>query len=150
GALEVGQHVGGRPARIAQLPPVIVVLVLAADIDHAVDRTRPAQYLAARPVDRAVVGAGIWFRLEHPVHRLVRERLAVAKRNMDPEIRALAAGFEQDDGRRGVLAEPRGHHAARRARADHYEIRLLNLARTAHRPFPSAFSVTLQALVRPD
>ena len=36
-ALEVGQHVGERPAGIAERSPLIVVRAVAADIDHRVD-----------------------------------------------------------------------------------------------------------------
>src|SRR6185312_6249952 len=38
GTLEVRQYVGGRPAGIAELPPMIEVFVLAADVDHTIDR----------------------------------------------------------------------------------------------------------------
>ena len=37
-ALEIGQHVGERPAGIAERSPLIVVAAVAADIDHRVDR----------------------------------------------------------------------------------------------------------------
>ncbi len=39
GFFEIRQHVRITPARIAELPPVIVVRRLAAHIDHGVDRT---------------------------------------------------------------------------------------------------------------
>ena len=55
GAPEIGQHVGKAPAGITELPPMIVILVLAADVEQAVDRTRSAQHLAARLDDLAVV-----------------------------------------------------------------------------------------------
>ena len=48
GLLEIGQHVVIAPAGVAALAPAIVVLVLAAHIQQAVDRTRSAQHLAAR------------------------------------------------------------------------------------------------------
>src|SRR5581483_10244118 len=43
GALEVGEDILERPAGIAELAPVIVVLVLAADIEKPIDRTGTAQ-----------------------------------------------------------------------------------------------------------
>ena len=43
GALEIGQHVIERPAGIAELAPMVEILGLPADIDHAVDRGRAAQ-----------------------------------------------------------------------------------------------------------
>ena len=38
GALEIRQHVVERPAGVAELAPMVEILGLAADIDHAVDR----------------------------------------------------------------------------------------------------------------
>src|SRR3989442_676834 len=67
GAPEIGQHIGRRSPLIAELAPIVEILGLAADIDHAVDRRRPAEHLAARPVDAAVGGAGIGFGLVAPV-----------------------------------------------------------------------------------
>ena len=40
GAPKIGQHLGKAPAGIAELPPMVVILVLAADLEQAVDRTR--------------------------------------------------------------------------------------------------------------
>ena len=37
GALEVRQHVGKGPAGIAELPPVIEVHLLAADLEQPID-----------------------------------------------------------------------------------------------------------------
>ncbi len=124
GPLEVGQHVARRPAGAAHLPPQVEVLVLAADIDHAVDRGRPAQHLAARPEDPPPVGAGIGLGLVAPVHRGVREGLAEPERNVDPAIVVLPAGLQQHDARGRVLRQPRRHDAAGGARPHHDEIRL--------------------------
>ena len=48
GLLEIRQHVVKTPAQVAVLAPAIVILVLAANVKQAVDRTRSAQHLAAR------------------------------------------------------------------------------------------------------
>src|SRR6201995_2736964 len=45
--LEIGQHVVIAPADIAALAPAIVILMLAAHIEQAVDRTRSSQLLAS-------------------------------------------------------------------------------------------------------
>ncbi len=123
GALEIGQHVGGGPSRAAHLPPQVEILVLAADVDHAVDRGRPAQHFAARPEDAPSVGAGIWFGLVTPVHRGVGEGLAEAQRDVDPAVVVVPAGLQQHDAGGGVLAQPRRHDATRGAGADHDEVR---------------------------
>jgi hypothetical protein len=48
GLLEIGQHVVIAPAGIAALAPAIVILVLAAHIQQAVDRARSAEHFSAR------------------------------------------------------------------------------------------------------
>src|SRR5947207_8175753 len=69
GALEIRQHVVERPAGIAELAPMVEILGLSTNIDHAVDRGRTAEHLAARPVDAAVGGARIGLRFVAPVDR---------------------------------------------------------------------------------
>src|SRR6185312_3100748 len=64
--LEVGQHVVIAPADIAALAPAVVVLVLAANIQKSIDRTRSAQHLAARLKHAASVQPRLGLRLEHP------------------------------------------------------------------------------------
>ena len=56
-ALEVGQHIGVRPAGIAERGPLIVVAAVAADIDHGIDRGRAAEPLAARLIADPAVEA---------------------------------------------------------------------------------------------
>jgi hypothetical protein len=53
-AQEVGQHVVPAPA---ELLPLVVVGRVAADVDHRVNRRRPAERLAARQEDAAIVEA---------------------------------------------------------------------------------------------
>jgi hypothetical protein len=55
GPAEIGQHVVPAPARIAQLPPVVIVGRLPAHVDHAVDRRTAAQHLAPRIAERTAV-----------------------------------------------------------------------------------------------
>src|SRR6516225_10202107 len=47
GPTEIGQAIVPRPAAIAELPPVVVILGLAADVDQPVDRRRAADHPAA-------------------------------------------------------------------------------------------------------
>src|SRR5262245_29260065 len=51
GLLEVGQTIVPRPAAIAELRPMVVILGLAPDVDHSVDRGRAADHPAAGVVD---------------------------------------------------------------------------------------------------
>ena len=49
GAAEIGMQVGPCPAFATELAQIVIIGVLAANIDEAVDRGRAAQHLAARP-----------------------------------------------------------------------------------------------------
>src|SRR5438046_2929196 len=95
GAPEIGQHVGEAPAGIAELPPMIVILVLAADLEQTVDRTRSAQHLAARLDDLAVIELRLRLGFVQPIDFGIIEQLAIAERDMNPDVPVMAAGFEQ-------------------------------------------------------
>src|SRR5262249_56623457 len=83
GARKMGKHLAKAPAGIAELPPMIVILVLAADIEQAVDRARSAEHFAARLDDLPVVQLGFRLGLVQPVDFGIVEQLAVAERNMN-------------------------------------------------------------------
>src|SRR5262249_31421638 len=112
------------------------ILRLASDIDHAVDGRGAAQYLAARPEDAPVAGAGVGFGLIAPINRRVGKGLAKAERNMDPAVAVLAARLEQDYTRRRIFAQPRRHRATGRPRANNDEIRLDPFLFCRHRRLP--------------
>ena len=57
--LEIGKDVIETPALISEAGPVIVIEVIATDVNHGVHRTRAAQHFAARPVEAAIVKAGL-------------------------------------------------------------------------------------------
>ena len=97
GPLEIRQHVVPRPAAIAELAPMVEILGLAADIDHAVDRLRAAEHAAARIEDRAVVDAGIGLGLEAPGQLRMVEQLHIAGRDVDERVPVAPAGLDQDD-----------------------------------------------------
>ena len=118
GFLEIGQDVQPAPAGIAQRPPVVEVGFLAADMDHGVDRTRPAEHLAARPIALAPVECRLRLGAVHPVDAGIVERLTVTDRHLDPQPPIAAPGLEQQHLVGAALAEPRGEHAPGRSRAD--------------------------------
>ena len=94
--LEDRQHVLVAPAAVAELRPVIVVLRLAADIDHAVDRARAAQHLAARNLDAPPARAFVRLRRVAPVDGRIVDHLGDADRHARPEeVRALGARLQQ-------------------------------------------------------
>ena len=103
---------------------MVKILGLAADIDHAVDRARPAQYPPARIGDGAAVGAGIRLSRKAPGDGRVVEQLHVAGRDVDQRVAVAPAGLDQHHPGRRIFAQPIGQHAPGRAGADDHVIRL--------------------------
>jgi hypothetical protein len=64
---EIGQHVGIGPAVGAHLGPCVIVAGMAAHVDHAVDRRRPADHLAARAGHAAAAHVRLGLGLVAPV-----------------------------------------------------------------------------------
>ena len=116
GAAEVRQYVVEAPAGIAELPPVIEIRRLAAQVEQAVDRARPAQHLAARLDDRPVVELRLRLRGIEPVDSAVGEQLAVAERDVDPEMAVVPARLQQQHAVAAGGGQPIGEHAAGAAR----------------------------------
>src|SRR6185312_13179923 len=118
-ALEDRQHVLIAPAAIAELRPVVIVLRLTADIDHAVDRARPAQHLAARHVDLAAAGALVRFGAVAPVDGGIVDHLGDADRHPRPEeIGTFDAGFQQQHAIRAALGQAACDHRTGRTCPD--------------------------------
>src|SRR5437899_2400018 len=67
--LEIWQYFGIAPSGVAEPAPEIVVVPVTANIDHGVDRARPAQHFAARPVHSAVVETWLLFGVIGPIVR---------------------------------------------------------------------------------
>ena len=120
GALEVGQHVGPRPAAAAELRPGVVVGRLAADIEMAVDRARSAENLAPWEFYLAAIDVRTGRGLVAPVEALVVDRLVEAGRHLDPDVVVVAASLDHRDAVLARLGEAIGQYAARGTRAhDH-------------------------------
>ena len=118
-ALEDRQHVLVAPAAIAELGPVVVVLGLAADIDHAVDRARAAQHLAAGNFDAPAARALVRLRRVAPVDGGIVDHLGDADRHARPEeVRALGPGLEQQHPMGAALGQPAGDHRPGRTGTD--------------------------------
>ena len=120
GLAEPGQHVVERPAGVAGSGPVVVVLPLATDVDHGVDRARPAQHLAARLVAAAAVQAGLRHGLEAPVDALGLGHQRQTGRAVDQHAAVDTAGLQQGHAHLRIFTESRCQHAAGRAAADHH------------------------------
>jgi hypothetical protein len=116
------QHVCIGPPDIAELAPVIEILALATNIDHAVDRAGSTEHLAAWPLDLAAVqllfGAGG----ETPVEARIVDQLEDAAGNVNPQIVVAPASLEQQHSDARVGAQAVGQHASGRAGTDDHII----------------------------
>src|SRR5882724_12046463 len=117
--LEIGQDLLPRPALASKRCPVVIVGVMAADIDHAVDRARSAQRLAARLVASASVEPRLRHCLEGPVvdFRFARQHCRHADRRPDDNTPTLAAGLDQADGDLVIFRKASRERRAGRAAA---------------------------------
>src|SRR5882724_12411509 len=117
--LEIGQDLLPRPALASKRCPVVIVGVMAADIDHTVDRARSAQRLAARLVALASVEPRLRHCLEGPVvdFRLARQHCRHADRRPDDNTPTLAAGLDQADGDLVIFRKASRERCAGRAAA---------------------------------
>ena len=110
GAAEIRQAIGIGPAGIAELSPSVVIAVAAADIDHGVDRGRPAQNLAARPEELAVVEILLRLGVIAPVDDSGLHQPDIARRHVDEEVLVLVAGFQQQHFERRIGRQPIRQH----------------------------------------
>ena len=114
--LEVGQHVGIGPAGAARVRPGVVVLGVAAGVDHGVDRAAAAQHPALRVPHRAAVDRLLGRRGIAPgVGRA--GQLGEAGGHADVGVPVRATGLQEQDGDVWVFGEPRRQTAARGAGA---------------------------------
>ncbi len=123
GLLEIGQYIVPRPAAVAELAPMVEILRLAADIDHAVDRAGAAEHPAARIEDGPAVDTGVGLgRVAPGQHRMV-EQFHIAGRNVNQRVAVARPRLDQQHPGRRVLAQPVGQNAPRRPGADDDVIR---------------------------
>ena len=136
--LEVRQDRIPVPALAAALAPFIVVAVVAADIDHAVDRAGPAKRLAARQIEAAVAKLRLRFGLEFPVHRGIDIGLGVAEGDVDPGVPIGRPCFQQQHAMSAGFGEARCHHAAGRTGTGDDEVVGLSLSPPSPLRLPAA------------
>lgn len=122
-AAKVGEQLVVAPATVAEGCPAVVVVAVAADVDHPVDRAGAAPDLAARAGDRLVGGAGLGGEAMHPVPLRVGDQADDPGRRADVgggERRAVAgAGLDQADRDGGIGGKTVGQDATGGAGADH-------------------------------
>src|SRR6202042_171341 len=108
---EIRQYIRITPAAIAELRPGVEILALAAVVDVAVDRRRPAERLAARRVDVAAAGPWTHLLLIGPIHAAHVEGLDEAGRQLIIRWPVARACLQHEDLCRRILSEPIGQHA---------------------------------------
>src|SRR5499427_3704845 len=118
GAAKVGQYIIEAPAGIAELAPMIEVRRLAADVEQAIDRARPAQHLPPRLDDLPVVELCLRLRAIEPIDLAVGEQLAVAERDMNPDVAIMPARLQQENAMASRGGQTIGENAARASGAD--------------------------------
>jgi hypothetical protein len=121
-ALEVGQHVGPAPAGIARGGPGIVVLGLAAHVDHGVDRARAAEHLAARLVAAAAVQPRLRLGRERPVGAAGLAEQRESGRAVDQHALVDRPRLEQADANGRIFGQACREHAAGRSGADDHVV----------------------------
>src|SRR5215212_976749 len=105
------------PVLVAEIRPGLVILFLAANVDHCVDRSAAAQGATLRVPHLPVVQLRLWNRGELPVVARTAE-LGEADRHMDQRRPVLAAGLQEQHGEIGVGRETVRYGAAGGAGAD--------------------------------
>jgi len=119
--LEVGQHVLIAPAGVTHGGPVVEVVALATVVYQSIDGTRAADDFALRQFDGAPIRTGDGPAAKAPHQLVVEQVLDVARRNVDEGVGVARARLEYTH-RVARLGQPRGHDAARTARADDHVV----------------------------
>ena len=112
GPAEVRQQLPVPPAGAAEvIAPAVVVGLGAADVDHRVHRRGAAEDLAARPVDRAAVGALLREGHQVPVVPAAEEPVVGGGHLNLIDGAAVRARLQEKHPAAGVLGEPGRDHA---------------------------------------
>src|SRR5579863_113444 len=128
GAAEVRQDVPVAPALRSFLLPTIEVERVAPHIDHAIDRGRPSEHLAARHMKPAIVQMRLRLALVAPIVFFRIHRNGERGRHLNDRRAVGAAIFKNQDRGPTVFAQPVGENAARRTRADDDIVKTLVVA----------------------
>ena len=104
---------------IAEIAPVVVIVLLTANVNHRIDRARSAEHLATGPVAAPVIDSWVGFGLVFPIYCRIEENPAIADWRLNPETTITTTGLKHQNSVVTVGAEPIGQHAARRTRANY-------------------------------
>src|SRR5215467_4670085 len=113
---EIRQYIGPRPADAALFAPTVVILGLPANGEKSVDRARPTQDFAARPVDPSMVEFWLWLGPEAPIEPRVPDDFA--RGNPQSQIDFAGARFEKKNTTTRVGGQPGRQRTTGRTGAD--------------------------------
>ena len=120
---KIGQYIGIGPMRQRRvLGPAVVVVGVAPDVDHGVQRRRAAQHPAARPVHGPAVHVLLRLCVVEPVVAVVGEVVGQRRRHMDLPGPVLRPRLQQQHPDIRVGRQPVGQHASGRAGTDNHVI----------------------------
>ena len=112
-AFKVRQYVCIAPPRQSRLGPAVVVVGVAADVDHAVDGRRAAEHPPPRMREAPAVEVGLRIRHIVPVEAVGTQQAADCRRHRNSPAAVFRACLEQQYARFPIFREPRREHAAR-------------------------------------
>ena len=119
GTHKVRLHILPAPARVALRGPVVVVGMLAPDVDHGVDGAGAPQHLAAWLVAAPVIQRGLRRGVEAPAVQLELGHHGQPGGAVDEHALVGGARLQQADAHGGVFGQAASQHGACRAAADH-------------------------------
>ena len=118
GLFEIGQHIVPSPTGIAERLPIVEIARLAADINHSIDRSRPADDLPTRPIAAPPAKCFDGFGIVHPIDAPVEKGATVADRHLYPDRQVAAPRFQQEDGKPAIFRQTVGKNTPRCSGAD--------------------------------
>lgn len=124
GFLKKGQHIRPAPAGIALRFPMLIILRLAAHINHAVNGRAAAQHPPAWIGEAPAIQPGFLFGGVTPVGFGIAHAEQIADRYFRYQIFIFAAGFQQQNFMARIFGQPIGKQTSCRSRADNDVIKI--------------------------
>jgi hypothetical protein len=118
GPAEERQDVGIGPAGRSHLRPAVIVMAIAAHIDHAVDRRGAAERFATRPIDAPVIELRLGLGVVMPIVDPRMHELAHQHGQRDQRMAVRSARLDEKNLEIRIGRQPVGDHAPRRSGAN--------------------------------
>ena len=112
-----GQQIVPSPAGEAEITPAVVILCLAAHVNHRIDGRTATEHFPARIGDGSTAQTCFGHGFEHPIGPRIADSEQIANRNVEPNPVVIAASFKQQDTVAWIGRQAIGKDASGRARA---------------------------------